>query len=322
MRLTALPDLLGTRVLVVGDVMLDEYVWGAVRRISPEAPVPVVEINHRSSVPGGAANVATGIAALGGSVSLAGVIGQDGPGETLAGAVRDAGINTSALQSEAGRHTTTKTRIVAHAQQVVRTDIEDRRALAPDTERALIEDLRRGIETAQGVVISDYGKGAVSETIARETIAAASAAGAPVVVDTKAVDYSRFRGATVITPNQHDAGRAANVHVESDADLLLAVDRLAEACDGAALLVTRGEAGMSLFTPEGVTHIPAEARSVYDVTGAGDTVVAVLTLMLAHGARLEDAVGLANTAAGIVVGKVGTAAVGLEELARAVGSRS
>jgi rfaE bifunctional protein kinase chain/domain len=301
-------------VLTVGDVMLDEYVWGEVQRISPEAPVPVVDSRRRTHVAGGAANVAAGIAALGGQGLLVGVVGQDRSAEALSRALDGAGVQDGGLIADAARPTTTKTRVIAHAQQMLRIDAEDRSALAGATEAAVLEVAAELAEQADSVVISDYGKGVVSHAVAQRVIEAARAAGTPVVVDSKALHYDRYRGATVITPNQHDAGRAANVHVESDGDLREAVRRLRKVCDGAAVLVTRGAAGMTLFDGDEELHVPAQARDVYDVTGAGDTVVAVLALALGRGVALPDAVRLANAAAGVVVGKIGTATVTLDEL--------
>jgi D-beta-D-heptose 7-phosphate kinase/D-beta-D-heptose 1-phosphate adenosyltransferase len=307
-------DLAGATVLTLGDVMLDEYVWGDVGRISPEAPVPVLDIRERTHVAGGAANVAAGVVALGGTGLLGGVVGADPSARDLRAALAAAGVDDGGLVEDADRPTTTKTRVIAHSQQIVRLDAEDRAALADALAAALGEWAERHVGAADAVVLSDYGKGVVSDAVARRVIEAARAARRPVVVDSKNLHYDRYRGATVITPNQHDAARAANVHVDSEADLRDAVGRLTEACEGAALLVTRGAAGMTLFAGGDVVHVPAQARAVYDVTGAGDTVVAVLAVALGRGAELPEAVRLANAAAGIVVGKVGTATVSLGEL--------
>jgi D-glycero-beta-D-manno-heptose-7-phosphate kinase len=308
----------GATVLAVGDVMLDEYVWGVVNRISPEAPVPVVEVRRRTYAAGGAANVAAGIVALEGQAFLGGVIGDDAPGVALRKALGAAGVDPRDLVVDASRPTTSKTRVIAHAQQVVRTDHEESHPLPPDVEHELLERVRGRVAEVDAVVLSDYRKGVVSETLARGVIGAATASGKPVVVDPKCLDYARYRGSTVITPNAHDAGQAANVHIEGEQDLLEAARRLSEACDGAALLITRGAAGMTLFSGSGRLDVPTRARDVYDVTGAGDTVVAVLAVALGRRTTLEQAVGLANAAAGIVVGKVGTSSVTLEELERSI----
>jgi rfaE bifunctional protein kinase chain/domain len=306
--------LAGATVLAVGDVMLDEYVWGSVQRISPEAPVAVVDIERRSHVAGGAANVAAGVVALGGRAMLGGVVGADPGAGHLSRALEAVGVDITGLVQDAGRPTTTKTRVMAHGQQVLRVDAENRAALPERPEAMLLDWVRSHAAAADAVVISDYGKGVVSETMAQGVIEAARAAGRPVVVDSRSLHYGRYRGATILTPNQHDAGRAANIHVESEDDLLEVVRRLSEACEGAALLVTRGAAGMTLFDRDGVTHVATEARDVYDVTGAGDTVVAMLAVALGRGVDLPDAVRIANAAAGIVVGKVGTSTVTLAEL--------
>jgi D-beta-D-heptose 7-phosphate kinase/D-beta-D-heptose 1-phosphate adenosyltransferase len=305
-------------VLVLGDVILDEYVWGEVRRISPEAPVPVVEIDRRTRVPGGAANAAAGVVALGGRTLLGGVIGADDAGAAMRETVAAAGVDGSGLVVDEERPTTTKTRVIANAQQVVRTDHELRRPLSSAVERALLAWVRDSLPEADALLISDYRKGVVSEAVARGAVESGRALGKPVVIDPKGLHYSRYAGATVITPNEHDAAQAANVHVEHDDDLLEAARRLSTLVDGAALLITRGPAGMTLFADGSSLDIPARAREVYDVTGAGDTVVAVLSVALARSWELTDAVRLANAAAGVVVGKMGTSTVTLEELERCV----
>lgn len=309
----------GSTVLVLGDVMLDEYVWGEVERISPEAPVPVVEVDSRTHVPGGAANAAVGIVALECRAVLAGVVGADAAAETLRDALAERSIDPSAITVDPGRPTTTKTRVLASAQQVVRTDSESREPLEGKAEGDLVEQVRQAIAAADALVVSDYRKGVVTERVASEAIAAANDAGVPVVVDSKGVHFDRYRGATVLTPNVHDAGRAANVHIETDGDLELAARRIREVCGNAALLITRGAAGMTLYSDGEPLHVPTRAQEVFDVTGAGDTVVATLAVALAAEVALPDAVELANAAAGIVVGKVGTAAVSLSELERHFG---
>ncbi len=316
--MSEISDLRGVTVLAVGDVMLDEYIWGVVQRISPEAPVPVVEVRRRTYAAGGAANVAAGVVALGGRTFLGGVVGEDSAAAALREALRAAGVRTEDLVIDSARPTTSKTRVIAHAQQVVRTDFEDSRPLSADVEQALLARVQNRVAGADAVVLSDYRKGVVSEAVARSVIDAAVGEGKPVIVDPKGLDYARYRRATVITPNAHDAGQAANVHIDSEDDLLEAARRLSKACEGAALLVTRGAAGMSLFSDAGRFDVPTRARDVYDVTGAGDTVVAMLAVALGRGRTLEQAVGLANAAAGIVVGKVGTSTVTLQELARSI----
>jgi len=314
-----LERLAGARAVAVGDVMLDEYVWGHVSRISPEAPVPVVDVQGRSHVPGGAANVAAGVVALGGSAVLGGVAGADDPGARLREALAEIGVGADGVLRLDGRATTTKTRVIAHNQQVVRTDFEQRQPLSGDDERRLLEWASSALEDADVLVLSDYAKGVLTSSVTRRLIEAAGERGIPVVVDPKGVDYAKYRGATVLTPNVHDAERAAAYHVESYDDLLEVARRLGETLPGTALLITRGAEGMTLVSGGDAVDIAAEARDVYDVTGAGDTVVATLAVALANGVELADAVRLANAAAGIVVGKVGTATVTLDELRSRLG---
>jgi D-beta-D-heptose 7-phosphate kinase/D-beta-D-heptose 1-phosphate adenosyltransferase len=304
----------GVTVLTIGDVMLDEYVWGEVQRISPEAPVPVVQVQRRTHVPGGAANAAAGVVALGGRALLGGVVGADVHAEHLREALAEKNLAADGLVVDPSRPTTTKTRVIAHSQQVVRTDAEDRSPLPAELEAALADWAGAHLPEVDSVVLSDYAKGVVSPTLARRVIELARDHGKPVVVDPKGTDYAKYSGATVITPNAHDAGRAANVHVHDDGDLLEVARRLTAVCNGAGLLVTRGAAGMTLFGADGRADISAEAHEVYDVTGAGDTVVAVLAVGLGQGLTLGESVRIANAAAGIAVEKVGTATVTLEEL--------
>jgi rfaE bifunctional protein kinase chain/domain len=312
--MSAEPNFGEVEALVLGDVMLDEYVWGEVRRISPEAPVPIVEIRSRTRAPGGAANAAAGTVALGCTAHLIGVVGDDDAAKSLRAALDETGVEAGSLIVDPARSTTIKTRVVAHAQQVVRTDSETREALGEATETALIESVRDRIEDVDVLIVSDYGEGVVTAKVASKVIAAATAAGKPVAVDSKGIHFEKYRGATVLTPNAHDAGRAANMEIESDPDLDIAADRLAEKCGEAALLITRGSAGMNLYWHGDPLNIPTAAREVYDVTGAGDTVVATLGAALGALVPLPDAVRLANRAAGIVVGKIGTSTVTRAEL--------
>lgn len=313
--MTSISRLGSVRALVVGDVMLDEYVWGHVSRISPEAPVPVVDVRRRTYVPGGAANAASGIGALGGNVLLGGVVGDDMAAERMRATLAERGIDSGGLLTVPGRSTTTKTRVIAHSQQVVRTDVEEREPLPAESTRRLAEWAESELDAADVVVLSDYAKGVVSDELAESLIEAARAREKPIVVDPKGSDYAKYRGATVLTPNVADAKRAAHVAPDSFVELDEVARRLADVIPGSALLITRGAQGMSLVSDSGVVEIAATAKDVYDVTGAGDTVVAVLAAGLGAGLGLEEAVRLANAAAGIVVGKVGTATVALDELA-------
>jgi D-beta-D-heptose 7-phosphate kinase/D-beta-D-heptose 1-phosphate adenosyltransferase len=316
---SSLPDLLaafpGRGVLVLGDVMLDEFVWGDVRRISPEAPVPVVEVRRRSASPGGAANTAANVAALGGRPVIVSVVGQDHAASKLREVLAQSGTDSDGLCADPARATTTKSRIVAHNQQVVRFDVEERGPLSPALEEALLAAVHKHLPLAEACIISDYAKGVVTPRVAREVIRLARQAGRPVVVDPKGADYTKYHGATVVKPNLHEAERSAGVEITSEATLREAAGRLINLLGGSAVLITRGSEGMSLFrTGAAPLHVPAVVRQVFDVTGAGDTVAGTLAMSLAAGGSLEQAVELANRAASIVVGKVGTATATCDEL--------
>ena len=317
--LDVLADFPGRCVLVVGDVMLDEYICGEVRRISPEAPVPVVELYRRVYVPGGAANTAANVISLGGRAWLGGVVGRDPSAEVLRQVLRERGIDDGGLVVDPTRPTTIKTRIVARNQQIVRVDVEKHLPLPPELENALLVWAATRLREVHVCILSDYAKGVVSARLAERFIQMAREASKPVVVDPKGADYTKYRGATVVTPNVHEVEVALKCEIHDDSELLEAGLRLSAILEGSALLITRGPEGMSLFLDGAeVVHIPAVARSAFDTTGAGDTVVATLALALAAGATLQQAARLANYAAGIVVGKFGTATVTLEELLEGV----
>lgn len=305
----------GRRVLILGDVMLDEYIWGDVKRISPEAPVPVVNIQRRTHVPGGAGNTAANVASLDGVALLASVVGRDYQAEELISALNSCGVEADGLVKDPNRLTTTKTRIVAHNQQVVRVDCERTSALSASLEDTLLQWIERQLKEVSACVLSDYAKGVVSVRMAERYIRLARGAGKPVVVDPKGTDYSKYRGATLVKPNLHEAERASKLEITGETSLLEVGQRLSTILEGSALLITRGAEGMTLFrSGSPPVHIPTVARNVYDVTGAGDTVISTLALSLAAGGTLEQAAQLANMAAGIAVGKVGTAMVKREEL--------
>ena len=315
----SLADLLAAfpakRVLIVGDVILDEYLWGDVRRISPEAPVPVVEIRARTFVPGGAGNAAANVVSLSGTALLGGVVGRDDAARKLAEALRQLGVDTGGLVSDAERSTTTKTRLIAHSQQVVRMDSEQRNALPPPVQDSLLCWIDSHLSQADAFILSDYGKGVVTNQVAEYVIGAARRLGKPVIVDPKGTNYAKYRGATIVKPNIHEVQQVLKEEIEDDGSLLEASRRLVGLLDGAAVLITRGAEGMSLFRAGcAPLHIATVARRVFDVTGAGDTVVSTLAMALAAGAILEQAVHAANLSAGIVVGKRGTATVMLDEL--------
>jgi rfaE bifunctional protein kinase chain/domain len=305
----------GQRVLVVGDLMLDEFIWGKVGRISPEAPVPVVEVTGQSFHLGGAGNVAANIRALAGEAVVSGVIGRDAAGEVVKASLQSAGVVPALAVSDEKRPTTVKTRIVAHNQQVVRADREVTDEIADELESALLAGLRERLPSCRAVIVSDYEKGVVTPRVVKQAVAAARRRRIPVLVDPKVRHFPRYRGATVVTPNQAEAEQATGLRIRTATDLLATGERLLKMLACQAALVTRGEHGMSLFEKSRKpVHIPTAARQVYDVTGAGDTVIATLALALCAGATLAEAAQLANRAAGVVVGKVGTATAAPEEV--------
>ncbi len=302
--------------------MLDEYVWGTVSRISPEAPVPVVAVRSETLKIGGAGNVAVNIASLGGQVEVVGVVGNDVAAERLARELKLAGVEADGLISDESRPTTIKSRVVAGSQHVVRFDRESDAPLAPAVRARLFEQVRERLPKSDVLLISDYAKGVVGQRLIRDVLALATRLRKIVAVDPKVHHMPLFRKVTVLAPNHHEAAAAARILVREEADLLRAGTRLLTQLKAQAVLITRGEQGMSLFEAgRGVTHIPTFAREVYDVTGAGDTVMAGLALGLASGASLTHAAILANCAAGVVVGKRGTASVSRAELRQALAER-
>lgn len=305
----------GRRVLVLGDVMLDEFVWGRVSRISPEAPVPVVAVTGRSFHVGGAGNVAAGVRALRGEAVLVGVVGEDPAGEQVRRALAGAGVASRLAGSRDGRPTTVKTRIVAHSQQVVRADHEDTSDLAPRMASALVEAVRAELPSCAALVVSDYQKGVVTASLLKRVLPLARRHRVPVLVDPKVRHFRLYRGASVVTPNQLEAEQATGLRLRDLRGLEAAGRRILSMLGCRAVLVTRGEHGLSLFERgRPPVHVAATAREVYDVTGAGDTVVAAMALALAAGASLPEAAALANAAAGVVVGKVGTAQASPDEV--------
>jgi D-beta-D-heptose 7-phosphate kinase/D-beta-D-heptose 1-phosphate adenosyltransferase len=310
-----LNDLALLKVLVVGDFMLDEYVWGQVERISPEAPVMVVNVERQTQVLGGAGNVVNNLVGLGAQVEVLGLVGQDSSGAALKAELDRLGVDPRGLFVDRDRQTTIKTRVIGGNQQIVRIDRENRQP-APEgflhETRQYLEALLPGLDA---IILSDYGKGVLTPSLLAAVIARARQAGLPVVVDPKGHDYSRYRGATVITPNRKEAELAAGYPLQRREDLLRAGQELCHACDTEAILLTLGSEGMILFRrDQPPREIPAQAREVFDVSGAGDTVVAVMALGLARWRQPLLAARLANLAAGIVVGKIGTAPILRSEL--------
>ena len=296
------------RVLVVGDVMLDRYWFGDVARISPEAPVPVVRVTRIEERPGGAANVARNCASLGAVAQLLSVVGGDEAGAKLAALVEEAGVRAN-LHRDASMETTVKLRVIGRQQQLLRIDFE-----TPPSSEVLaskLADFEAALPECDAVILSDYGKGGLAHIATM--IGQSRAAGKRVLVDPKGDDYSRYRGAHVITPNLGELREVVGAW-RDEADLAARVRKLRADLSLDALLLTRSEQGMTLFDERGAMHVPAQAREVYDVSGAGDTVIAALAVMLAAGASMTEAVRLANRAAGIVVGKLGTAVATRAEL--------
>jgi len=296
------------RVLVVGDAMLDRYWFGAVDRISPEAPVPVVRVNREEERLGGAANVALNVKTLGTQATLLTVVGDDEPARKLRNLLEKQGV-TALLGHDPQLYTIVKLRVIGRAQQLIRVDFENQ----PDHEvlGAMLADYERVLDQHGAVLFSDYGKGGLEHI--PKMIQLAAAAGKPVLVDPKGSDYERYRGATVITPNRAELAQVVGAW-NSEAQLHERAQRLRAELGLSALLLTRSEEGMSLFDQAGHVQVPAQAREVFDVTGAGDTVIAAMAAMLACGLSLRDALPIANRAGGIVVGKFGTASVSYEEL--------
>jgi len=307
------------RVAVVGDLMLDVYIEGEVHRVSPEAPVPVVRLTSERAVPGGAANVAANIASLGGAVTLVGVAGRDSAFAQLSEQLQRAGrVDLSTTVFDDSRGTTTKTRLLGHRQQIARIDRETLRPVAPEIETQLIERACAAIDGCDIVILSDYGKGVLTDMVLQRTLAYAQAVGKRVLVDPKRRDLSAYRGASIITPNRAELALATGQPCETDEEAEEAA-RLAHEICGADVLLTRSEKGMSYFARSGdPIHLATIAREVFDVSGAGDTVVAVLGAALAAGFPLAEAMNASNHAAGLVVAKLGTATVSCEELVLAL----
>ena len=317
--MSTLPDLIdriaGRTVLVVGDLMVDHFVYGRVTRISPEAPVPVVQFEREDFRLGGAANVASNIVALGGRASAAGIVGDDQHAAHLRSELARRAVVVDGVVTDPTRCTTRKLRVVTtRNQQVARIDYESDTEVGGGVESQLVAQIAEQVCAADAVLISDYLKGVVSQAVARTCIEEATRRGIPVLIDPKVAHIDYYRGATVVTPNHHEAEAVALMRIRSDDEARTAAQRLRERTGCRSVLITRGEHGMWLLAPEGESSLAAEAREVADVTGAGDTVIAALALGLAAGATLADSARLANRAAGIVVGKFGPATVSAREL--------
>ncbi len=302
-------------IIVIGDLMLDRYIWGNVERISPEAPVPVLDVRKEDAKLGGAGNVANNLMALGARVMMASVVGNDLQGKLVKSLLQDEGIDTRHIQLAEDRQTIVKTRIIAQHQQIVRIDREDRSFIPEELRSGMIESVREAVNDIDAIIISDYAKGMVSEHLVSEVVKIAKTRGIPVCVDPKERNFPFYRGVTLITPNKKELTHGAGMPLESQEDVINAANKVKTELGCEMVLATRGEEGMSLFESDGrTTHIPTAAKKVFDVTGAGDTVISCFTLALAAGATPPEAALLSNAAAGITVGEVGAASIEWERL--------
>ncbi|MFH1146363.1 MAG: D-glycero-beta-D-manno-heptose-7-phosphate kinase [Pseudomonadota bacterium] len=307
------------KTIVIGDIMMDQFIWGKVSRISPEAPIPVVDVQKESMMLGGAGNVASNLISLGARVLLCGVVGHDAMGRDIVHELKRRGCTAEGIIFEKNRPTTVKTRVVAHGQQVVRFDREQRAEIKEETADQILSFVQKNLSDTDAVIVSDYSKGVVCAGLMDKLRPVFNRRKVIWAVDPKTRDVKMFRGATIFTPNQNEAEIISGIRIGSEESLRMAGDRILRLLNAKAVLVTRGDAGMALFEKDGeLFTIPTVAKEVYDVTGAGDTVIAAMALGLAAGLKTSQAAILANFAAGIVVGKIGTATVRPEELEAAV----
>jgi len=301
------------RILVIGDLMLDHYLWGGCERISPEAPVQVVDIARETTVLGGAGNVINNLVALGARVSVGAVIGDDENGEELLSMLGMIGVGTDGLIRQPGRKTSKKSRIIASNQQILRYDKESKDSIAIQSENAVVSYVESVVKECDIVIISDYGKGVITDAVAGGVIAAAKSAGKKVLVDPKGKDYRKYRGAYLLTPNKKEASEATGIAINDDASLKQALLNLKETCALECSMITLSEDGIAIYD-ESMRRFPTVAKEVFDVTGAGDTVIASLSFALSCGLSIDEAAPFANHAAAVVVGKIGSATVTLGEI--------
>ena len=308
--------------MVIGDVMLDKYIHGNVERISPEAPVPVVHVKKENYVPGGALNTACNIVTLGGNALVVGIIGNDDAGKTLQNELKQRKINSEGIVISSKKPTIQKVRILGQNQQLVRIDYEKNNVIDEDAENKIIELINHNIQNVDAVVISDYAKGCITENVAKKAIEIANKNSKIVIVDPKPNNKALYKGSFLITPNKKEACEMTKIEAKTEEDILKIGKKLIEELDS-NVLVTRGEKGMTLFEKNGeITNIPTQAKEVYDVSGAGDSVIAALALALSSKTSLQEASILANHAGSIAVGKIGTATITLDELSRALEKQS
>jgi D-beta-D-heptose 7-phosphate kinase/D-beta-D-heptose 1-phosphate adenosyltransferase len=302
-------------ILVIGDLMIDEYLWGDVERISPEAPVQVVDVKREAYALGGAGNVVHNLVSLGATVYIASVIGEGANARLVKGELGKLGVNIDGLLEDPSRLTIKKTRILALSQQVLRIDREDRRPIEAYWEQKIVAYVAANIEKLEGIIISDYLKGVVTKSIIKQVVDLGQKHNKPVIVDPKGLDFSKYTGATIITPNLKEASYASQIELDSEPKVVKAAEKLLQSLKLQAILITRGKDGLTLVEQNNpARHIPTRAREVYDVAGAGDTVVAAMGLGICSGLDFYQSASLANLAAGIVVGKVGVATVTKDEI--------
>ncbi len=309
------------KALVIGDLMVDEYLWGSAERISPEAPVMVVAVERETHALGGAGNVINNLNAMGATVQAVGLAGEDRAGRLIFEKLEALGMDTDGIITEPGRPATRKTRVVAASQQILRIDREIRSQITRESFVRMVRIIEKKIPAVDVVIISDYDKGLITRDLVRETVLLARRHGVKVLVDPKALDFSKYEKVTVLTPNRKEASLAANIDIQSAGDLEAAGRKIMDIARLDRLVITCGKDGMVLFEPDSAPYvISSKARQVFDVSGAGDTVIALLGLGMALGADFRDSARVANEAAGIVVGKVGTATATIQELKQALSS--
>ena len=308
-------------ILVIGDIMLDKFIWGNVSRISPEAPVPVVEVEHETVMLGGATNVVNNLVSLGGSVMMCGVVGNDPTGKEIISRLDELNVDTGGIAIEVDRPTSVKTRIIAHDQQVVRYDREKTISLKPKTIKGILDFINEKKGNLSALIVSDYGKGVISRQLMDGLKSIISDCDFPVTVDPNVKNFSLYKDVTVITPNHNQAGEIAGIEIINEENLKKVGKKLLNNKKCKAVLITRGKDGMTLFEQKNrITHIKSIARKIYDVTGAGDTVIATLTLGIAGGLDLKSAAYLSNLSGGIVVGEIGTSTVKIDNLKELINS--
>ncbi len=311
--------MLGKRITVIGDLMLDRYIWGNVSRMSPEAPVPIVDMEQEQMRLGGAANVAMNIKSLGGDPMLIGVIGEDNSGRQLLELLRESDFKTDGIATDNSRPTTVKTRVIANNQHVVRIDREQKSDISDEMQKILLDQIRKNIKFIDGIIIEDYNKGVIVKNLIAEVIGIANANQKIIAVDPKFNNFFEYKNVTVIKPNRKEAEEAMGIRLKTDEDILIAGKTLIEKLHVKNVLLTRGEHGMSLFESDGkISHMPTKALTVSDVSGAGDTVISTLTMAIAGGSTIREAATLANFAGGIVCGYAGIVPINLDELKKTI----